>query len=260
MNEERGYSAAAIDAKLASVKQRAAGQQKRVPLQQYVERFSQADPQLLSARSGVAYDADSQEFHLTMLGRPVIVRWPSLECVYGELDAGVDVITHASDSHSQDVPHSDGEDLVTSALKAGQGDGDASSLTEYERILLACLLLEGTVTPASGSYISYAEIPNGTTYYQAYKRRCLDRFVKRFGADVEGFKRASSRIGGVAISEGDVAYEIEFVNGVFVRLILWEGDDEYPANAQITYSDNIVWAFNSESTAVLTEEILAALG
>ena len=84
-----------------------------------------------------------------------------------------------------------------------------------------------------------------------------------FGGKLDKFREIMERVGAQAISSGDVGYELEFMKGLFVRLILWAGDDEFPPSAQILFSDNFPAAFTQgEDMAVVgdvTIDMLKAL-
>ena len=83
------------------------------------------------------------------------------------------------------------------------------------------------------------------------------------GGKLDTFREIMERVGAQAISSGDVGYELEFMKGLFVRLILWAGDDEFPPSAQILFSDNFPAAFTQgEDMAVVgdvTIDMLKAL-
>ena len=56
-----------------------------------------------------------------------------------------------------------------------------------------------------------------------------------------------------------MAFDIPFINGLTVRLIVWEGDDEFPPSSQILFSDNFPNAFTAEDIAVTGDIILDAM-
>ena len=64
------------------------------------------------------------------------------------------------------------------------------------------------------------------------------------------------RVGAKPIKAGDAGYELEFLKGLQVQLILWEGDDEFPPSAQILFSDNFPVAFTQgEDMAVVGDVV-----
>lgn len=208
--------------KIEMVQEEHMGQKDAAPLEHYVQEFAAADPAVLSARSGVAYSADEQAFKLNLLGRPLSISWPDLVCI-----------------HTDTV-----EEQRTNV-----------------RILMACLLLRGKIVESQGGFLSYPEIPWGDHYFKAFQGRCIYRFAGMYRGEggVERFRRAAEALGGALAQAGDAAYDFEFVDGVLVRLILWEGDDEYPTTSQILFSDNTPLAFAAEELAAVGDVLLGRL-
>ena len=58
-------------------------------------------------------------------------------------------------------------------------------------------------------------------------------------------------LGAKKCSEGDCSYELEFMDNLYVKFILWEGDDEFQPSAQILFSDNFAVSFAAEDLAVV---------
>ncbi|MDO5332124.1 MAG: DUF3786 domain-containing protein, partial [Bacillota bacterium] len=54
-------------------------------------------------------------------------------------------------------------------------------------------------------------------------------------------------------------YDIDIVKGLTVRLIIWEGDDEFAPQAQVLFSDNFPKAFAAEDIAVVGDVLINAL-
>ena len=67
-------------------------------------------------------------------------------------------------------------------------------------------------------------------------------------------------IGAAPISNGDAGYEFEFLNDLYLRFLLWEGDEEFPPSAQILFSDNFPLAFvQGEDMAVVGDVSIGVL-
>lgn len=136
---------------------------------------------------------------------------------------------------------------------------DGSAPSDYAIILLLRLLLEGTVTPPSGNFVAYAEMPWGEVYSRQFNGRCVLRLAASFGRDIEGFKNACKSLKGIEADAGDISYDIRFLDGLTIKLILWEGDDEFPPTAQILFSDNFPGAFSAEDIAAAGTLLINAL-
>ena len=68
------------------------------------------------------------------------------------------------------------------------------------------------------------------------------------------------RLGARKLPHGDAGYEFEFLNGLYLQFLLWEGDEEFPPSAQILFSDNFPVAFvMGEDMAVVGDVSIGAL-
>ena len=58
-----------------------------------------------------------------------------------------------------------------------------------------------------------------------------------------------ARLPAVPVQRGDVGYELTLMEGLTMQFILYLGDEEFPPNAQILFSDNFRQAFTAEDMA-----------
>ncbi|MDR1325764.1 MAG: DUF3786 domain-containing protein [Treponema sp.] len=129
----------------------------------------------------------------------------------------------------------------------------------YENILFLRYLCEGRYTEAAGRRLSYREIPWGEVYYRNFENRCIKRLANAFGNDLENFRRIMGTFRAEALDKGDAGYRFEFINGLYMDILLWAGDDEFPPSAQILFNENFVPAFTAEDIAVVGEVVIARL-
>lgn len=189
------------------------------PLSYYREILRNTDPAIITARTGLPYDEDAKAFTLRLVGRNVNITYPDGKVSY--VDTGQPV-------------------------------------TPYAEILLLRVLVEGNLAPSTGTFLRYTEIGWGESYWKAFNGRCIARLSHMF-ATADDFARCAEELGGTRVNEGDAAYDLEFVNGVYMRLIIWEADDEFPLSAQILFSDNTPVTFTSEDAAVMGDILLGEL-
>ena len=111
-------------------------------------------------------------------------------------------------------------------------------------------LLEGRQVAAAGNYLTFREMPWGELYIKPYTGRVLTRAAFTFGTRLAAFCKAAEALGGTPIAHGDAGYAFQFLGDYEMRILVWEGDDEFPPNAQILYSDNFAEGFAPEDRVV----------
>ena len=116
-------------------------------------------------------------------------------------------------------------------------------------------LLEGKRVPWNGEWKTFREMPWGELYIKPYTGRVLTRAAFTFGTRLAAFKAACEKMGATPVSHGDAGYEFAFLGDYKVRVLVWEGDEEFPPNAQILYSNNFEDGFAPEDR-VVTGDIL----
>ena len=133
------------------------------------------------------------------------------------------------------------------------------ALSNPERILLLRYLLDGRCAMPTGQYLTYREFPWGEVYLQQFTGRCIKRFAFSYGFKPDLLRQAMERLGAKSISQSDVGYEVELMRGLTIRFLLWLGDDEFPPNAQILFSDNFRSAFTAEDMANIGDIVITRL-
>ena len=135
----------------------------------------------------------------------------------------------------------------------------APELSNAERILFLRYLLDGRYAPPSGTYLPYREFPWGEVYLQQFTGRCIKRFAFSYASKPEVLKEVAERMGARPIQRGDVGFEVTLMEGLTMQFLLWLGDDEFPPNAQILFSDNFREAFTAEDMANIGDIVLGRM-
>lgn len=193
-----------------------------VPFAHYREKFAAMDALEAAQRTGIRYE--NATFFPTLLG-----------------------VTYA-------ISHPD------YAICAAQTDCPALALTSLPaQTFLLRILLEGKQTPASSQFLTFRELPWGEVYIKPFTGRVLTRAAFSLGTRLDAFRAAAQRLGGLALPHGDAGYEFAFFDSYRLRLLVWEGDDEFPPNAQLLYSANFAEGFAAEDRVVAGDLLLNAL-
>ena len=133
------------------------------------------------------------------------------------------------------------------------------ALSRPAQTFLLRLLLGGSDLPREGEWKTFRELPWGEVYLAPYTGRVLRRAAACFGRDLERFRTAAERVGGIALSRGDAGYQFDFVGPYGLRLLVWEGDEEFPPSAQVLYTDNFGPGFAAEDRVVAAEILMERL-
>lgn len=190
-----------------------------VPFAHYEERFRAADVQDVQQRLS-GVKWDGTEFYVTLLGREFAVSHP--EYAIRALDGGK-------------VPP-----------------------LPVQTFLLR-YLLESKDVPWTGAWKTFREMPWGEMYIKPYTGRVLTRAAFTFGTRVAAFKAAAEKLGALPLKHGDAGYQFDLIGGYRMQILVWEGDDEFPPNAQVLYSDNFAEGFAAEDRVVAGDILISVV-
>ncbi|MBQ8109635.1 MAG: DUF3786 domain-containing protein [Clostridia bacterium] len=191
-----------------------------VPFEHYTALFEKLDPVEAAQRCGVKFDGGTGLFTVRLLYVDYQIAWPK--------------------------------------FAIGSADETGFALTNLPaQMLLIRYLLEGRRSVGTGVFLPYREMPWGEVYLKPFTGRCLTRAAFAFGPRLDAFARAAEQLPVIPLRQGDAAYQLEIMPGYDVRLIVWEGDDEFPPNSQILFSDNFPQAFSAEDRTVVGDILIS---
>ena len=196
-----------------------------VPFSYYADLFSKADPAEISARLGIPFENNT--FRLTLLGRDYCIRHP--------------------------------ESTIMPPLPKGgspEGAGGYNIPLPVQTFLLR-YLLEARTVQWQGTWKTFREMPWGELYIKPYTGRVLARAAFTFGTRINAFRAACEKLGAVKLPHGDAGYQFDLIGPYTVQILVWEGDDEFPPNAQVLYSDNFADGFAAEDRVVAGDILIS---
>ena len=190
-----------------------------VPFAHYEEQFQKLDPQDTAARLP-SVQWDGNEFTVTLLGREFAISHPRY--AIRPLDGG------------------NGPPLPTQTF-----------LLRY--------LLESRDAAWAGEWKTFREMPWGEMYIKPYTGRVLTRAAFTFGTRTAAFKTAAEKMGATPLKHGDAGFQFDLIGGYKMQILVWEGDDEFPPNAQVLYSDNFADGFAAEDRVVAGDILISTI-
>ena len=190
-----------------------------VPFAHYEEKFRELAPEDVLARLA-AVKWDGAAFTVKLLGREFLIAHP---------------------------------DYAIAAV-----DGGALPPLPMQTFLLR-YLLEGKDTPWNGEWKTFREMPWGEMYIKPYTGRVLTRAAYTFSFKLGAFSAACEKMGAVKLPHGDAGYQFELLPGYYIQILIWQGDDEFPPNAQVIYSDNFAAGFAAEDRVVAGDILISTI-
>ena len=120
-------------------------------------------------------------------------------------------------------------------------------------------LLESKTVSWGGTWKTFREMPWGEMYIKPYTGRVLTRAAFTFGTRVAAFRAAAEKMGATPLPHGDAGYQFDLIGNYRMQIMVWEGDEEFPPNAQVIYSDNFAAGFAAEDRVVAGDILISTI-
>lgn len=120
-------------------------------------------------------------------------------------------------------------------------------------------LLEGKDVMSTGSWLTFREMPWGELYIKPYTGRVLTRAAFTLGTRLDAFRAAAEKMGAKPVNHGDAGFLFHLIGGYEMQILVWAGDEEFPPNAQVLYSDNFADGFAAEDRVVAGDILISTI-
>ena len=137
-------------------------------------------------------------------------------------------------------------------------DGGAVPPLPTQTFLLR-YLLECKEVAWGGQWKTFREMPWGELYIKPYTGRVLTRAAYTFSFKLDAFRKAAEKMGATAVKHGDAGFLFDLIGGYQMQIMIWAGDEEFPPNAQVLYSDNFADGFAAEDRVVAGDILITAI-
>jgi hypothetical protein len=130
-------------------------------------------------------------------------------------------------------------------------ENESKEVPIQEQVLILHYLKAPAFPQPTGQWVSYREIPGATFYYSAFLGRAVNPLKKVFGQNIQGFEKAAQKLQGKRISTGDSSFEFYLFPKVPIRITIWEGDEDFSAEANIVFDETVGQILSPEDIAWL---------
>ncbi|NYT01478.1 MAG: DUF3786 domain-containing protein [Methanosarcinales archaeon] len=109
----------------------------------------------------------------------------------------------------------------------------------------------------SGEWVTFRDIRGGESYFPAYQNNTVRPLVEALQRDPDALvERLLHRFGGRMVDGGDLSVELTTFPGIDIRLIMWLGDDELPAEATVLFDRALTDIYCTEDIAVFLDVVV----
>ena len=119
------------------------------------------------------------------------------------------------------------------------------------QLIVLHYLVTADGTPLADRWLSFRELPDGRVYDAAFRKRACQPLARVFGQRPAALAAAGRRLGGEALSFGDVSFLFHVLPRVRVATILHTADVEFPAEANLLFDASTRHYLPIEDVAVL---------
>ena len=122
-------------------------------------------------------------------------------------------------------------------------------------VLVLHYLINAKPTTLRNKLISYRELPDGNVFYNAFRSIAIEPIAQEFGEALDKFEECAVALEGRKVKLGEIAFEFKIFPRVPVTYILWGGDEEISASANILFDESASGHLHTEDLAEVGEVI-----
>ncbi len=133
-----------------------------------------------------------------------------------------------------------------------------------EPIRTACLvvqyLLRADGRPLEGVDLDFRALPSGFLYIGPFSGRSTGRLAREFGKEPSRLHSAAETLDARFLEgQGDLAFEVDVLPRVPLKVVLWQGDEEFAPSASILFDSSVEGYLDTEGAAIAAEILVTEL-
>jgi hypothetical protein len=134
--------------------------------------------------------------------------------------------------------------------------GSQEEVSIRDKVLILHYLLLAKGTPITNKLTAFKELPGGGNYFRTFSKRAIGPLVEHFGEQPHVLIDTAGKLGGYRVAYGDVAVTVNAFSRVSITIVLWQGDEEFPAQGDILFDAVISDYLSTYDVTVLCESII----
>ena len=106
----------------------------------------------------------------------------------------------------------------------------------------------------TGDWVPFEQLKDARAFGPAFRRGNLSPFAATFDGHAEALRQTLIDFGGLPLSTGDVGYQIDVFPCIPMRVLFWDGDEEFPAQCNLLLDRSATDFIHVESVVSIASE------
>ena len=163
------------------------------------------------------------------------------------------------------IPVENGKFKITYCTRSYEVELESGSITPisfsgdvpfYDAMFIYHLFWFSKKNPvAAHEYIPFKDIPT-TGVFDAAFQRSVKPIALRFNGRLDAFCRACESLNAKKLPHGDAGYAIPIWKDLWLHIIIWDGDDEFPASVTVLFDKNIADFTHPETVVTIGDDAI----
>ncbi len=126
-----------------------------------------------------------------------------------------------------------------------------NQLADFQQLLLLYYFALSDGVALTNKLVSFADLPGGRLYAQAFQGYSGDEIVKTFGINLGAFKKACEDANGQPLLLADAAFVFQVLPMISVAFVYWLGDDDFPSSCKILFDAAVTHFVPIDACAII---------
>ncbi len=114
--------------------------------------------------------------------------------------------------------------------------------------------LFGYVSPTAlfrDEWVPFEKLRSTSPFAAAFHKGIITPFARTFSGHMDALQSAFESLGGVRLPHSDLGYQIKAFECIPMRFLFWEGDEDFPAQANILFDKSATDFIHGESIVTI---------
>lgn len=138
---------------------------------------------------------------------------------------------------------------------SGTSRGDVL-LSNHVTLAILSFLVSGELRTPVGTWINEKQLPGGSLFFQGPHKMPVAPVIDKFGKASSAFIERGLALGGQKTEFGDSSVEFTVLPGLQMCIVLWEEDDEFPAECTVMFDRSFKGMFALDVVLGLTSAVV----